>query len=213
MKSELVEIFDESVPRQFLEDTIRCMYGAYREAHDYCLKEYEPSEMHDLLPHVRRAMVERNWRAVAARHPGVSASAWPNSTASSYHTRIRSGRVILTASAVERPGALTRSAEFRNTYARTSQLSFEDADHASPTGGESLYAILLHGPDPARIYGPGFVHVGFPAADSSGYVENIDLMARFRELVRAEATTQIETVESEPSVRLRRRSDVEGGQA
>jgi hypothetical protein len=174
--SELRSIFFQGVPEAVLLDTARCIIGSYEEAFGYCRESFPGPEAHDLYPIVRRSMFERNWRARIKRHAQVTMAVEPNAIGNCFHTEMRSGRVVVTVSAVEAPGEIVREAVFRTGLAQESQLELF-LEPEPPPDDASLYAILLHGPLRSGILAsPGFIHVGFPGSDCNHYVDRFNLL-------------------------------------
>ena len=135
----------------------------YRDAADFCSDNYDPPEDHDLLGHVRRANIERMVRqAVQSHGNGARVVPIPNRIQSAFHRRVVVGSIVLTVSSVSDPKQLARDALFRSRYARDPQQHLFEDDIESPTGPESLYAILLHGPQRSGIDCPKFLQIGFP---------------------------------------------------
>lgn len=172
---EYEELFLATVPTVFLQDAARGISDAYLAASEECYARYPRAVAHDLTPHVRRAIIERDLLAVARKHPGLGGDDTPNRRGSSFHTLVHAGPIVLTESMVASPDTPVRYAAFRFTYARSSQLSlFEPSREPDP--GAPLYAILLHGPDELKPSRPAFITVRFPLPDCSAYVGRIDLI-------------------------------------
>jgi hypothetical protein len=169
--AEIVQIFDNSVPKHLQEALIHCIFGAYKTAFEDCSR-FPDEEARDLRPFVRWTQIRSDLRGLPARFPGIQASAEP------YHTLVTAGHIILTASAVDAPDVLPRPAQYRLEYASTSQL-----DLFNNTDGEFIYAILLHHPDPTDHRQPLFALIAFPDRFYEGYVYSVDLFARFESLV------------------------------
>jgi hypothetical protein len=178
-EAELVNLFFNDMPEDVLLDTARCAIGAYQEAYKYTRDNFPGEEAHDLYPILRRSMFERNWRSRLIRNKALTVSVEVNAAGNCYHTLVGCGRVIMTASAVERPSEMPRDAVYRKTLATPSQIELfdepEEVDEDAP-----LYAMLLHGPLGAGLLqSPMFLHVGFPTADCENYVTRVNLAERF----------------------------------
>jgi hypothetical protein len=202
--------FDEYVSSEFQKATLRCLFGAYYLSVVECAGIFPLQETHDLRPHYVRARFDAGWRQVAEKFSGIKATPEPNQNASSYHTAIDIGPVILTASAVVAPGELVRRAEFRETLARLNQIDLYTDEAPS---GTRLYAILLHGADQGNRKQPAFAEIAFPAPDCSSYLgRTIDLMARFPQVVHDLSNLDEETVKDDlwPEL-LRRKREQEPG--
>src|SRR5207237_1374675 len=153
--------FEESIPRQFQEDTLRCLFDSWWTAHEECRARFPESEHHDLVGHYRRALFEAQWRDVADDFkPEMEAVAEPNQIGSYFHTVITCGRIKITASAVDKPERIVRPADFRDTLAEDNQKFFSFMPrHKVPKDGW-LYALLLYGPGDHKY--PGFADIVFP---------------------------------------------------
>lgn len=178
--SELKNLFLQEVPEPVLVDTAKVVIGSYIEAFKYSCDNFPGPEAHDLYPIIRRAMFERNWRARVGRYPQVTLEAKPNAIGNCFHTEMSVGRVVMTVSAVEAPEELARSAVFRTGLARAGQLNlFAESELPPPDPDATLYAILAHGPLGFTLPSPGFLNVGFPAADCDTYVNRFSLLDCF----------------------------------
>lgn len=179
-------VFRKYVPGEFCLAAVKCVNESYEAAFAKC-SEWPDPEAHDLRPHERRAFVETGLRDVAGRY-GAVASAQPNCIGNCNHTEIRFGPVILTASFVETPNTVVRSAEFRKTFARSNQLYLFESP-APPSFDDPLYCILLHGvsDDPRK---PHFIQIRFPTPDCEGYVPGsmINLLREFENMRRQTET-------------------------
>jgi len=176
-----------AVPAGFFEDTLRCLCQSYGEAYKRGHEDYPDSEAHDLIPHLRRANVERDMRNLAQRH-GLHGRAALNVIRNSFHTRIIMDDIVMTISATMSPNEKVRDAEFRKSYANDPQCHLPLFPEDPPTidiRRDGLYVLLKHGPnceDPAKL---GFARIVFPTPDCSGYAcEDIDLWAKFSHVLK-----------------------------
>jgi len=207
--TQVASFFLSEVPENILLDSAKCVIGAYAEAHQYVRDNYPGEEGHDLYPIVRRAMFERNWRIRLLRHKDVEVQAEHNAGSNCYHTRARVGRVVITASAVDRPSEMARDATFRRTLAQAAQLVLPGLPEVEEDDDGYLYAILIHGPLAAGILrSPAFLHVGFPTPDCKSYVERIDLAEQFPVLQPEIGIKPADIQRRKP--RLRRQEDEKG---
>lgn len=197
-------IFHQEVPDQLLLDTGRCLLAAYRDAGMYARENYPGEEAHDVYPHLRRAMFERNWRAMMTRRPKVTADVMRNEAGNCFHTRVTVGRVVLTASAVEAPNSLVRDAVFRKTLAESSQHHLF-RERSLPPPDALLYAIILHGPTGVGILrAPGFIRVAFPSNELDSYVTSVDVVQHLPALAAELQATPSEPTASRVKPRLRK---------
>lgn len=206
---ELRNQFMKSVPRDFLEKSLRGLFAIYPMALQDLNKRFPPAEAHDLLPHYRRAMFESEWRKIAKSSPELRASFETNKTKNAWHTRIRCGKVILTASAVESPGEIVRYADFRKTLAENQTDLFRDQNNQPDKEGH-YYAILLHGPLDNDLSKPGFAEFGIPDMEFQQYLERINLFSEFPlvlETLQATASEEVVADDIWPELR----SDMDAG--
>jgi hypothetical protein len=177
-------------PDAFWEREIRGLFAAHRSSTELMNREYQRPEAENLLGFARRAKVEEYLRGTADLFPDMS---WSVERPSGpwYHTEVRSGPMVLTASAVQAPGDMVDKADFRASLAveNDAQLFPEDEpvedDHP-------LYAILVHSrfnsgdPQEAQRYAhlPGSAYLVFPTKGFSHYLHRINLFDRYPALVR-----------------------------
>gem|GEM_PF-2936862 len=189
---ELRRVLDESIQPMVQVELVRGLFQAYRDVYDGC-RGYPERLDRDAMGQLRRIQFDTVMKSVAERF-GLKVVVAPNEAGNCYHTRIQSGRLVLTASCVPGPKAMVRSAEFRKTYASDLQLTLDHPDFKKdePDPDSSIYAILLHGVAPesekkiltpeqreARLQRPGFARIAFPNRQVTTYVDSIDVMARF----------------------------------
>lgn len=213
-----VPLFHANAPDGFLRDVLQCVVKGWNDADQKTRDEFDEPERHDLFPHHRRAIIERELRGVAKRH-GLTGSPQKNRRKTSSFTQLVSGRVILTASAVREPDEIVRYADFRLTFARNSQLClFGEPEPVLPNA--PLYALVLHGPGAVETdeegnsfissAKPGFVKVVFPApvAGSKAKIEyvgsGVDLLARFPDVVAGDTVVKPEIVHDVIEAKLRK---------
>ncbi len=210
LSSDLIGIVDASLSRAFQVALLRCVLGTYRDTDEDCRTKYSWQIAHDLRGHLRRANLDTNLAMLAGRYPGVTASHEPNGKSNCYHTRLRAGRVVLTASAVPTPYSLPRDAEFRSTLARSPQMAFDFGPQQSPPAEDApLYVLLLHGPGEEDQAMPCFVHLAVPDEDCSVILARINLFARFASLPELRPVTQVEDTNRDLGLRVRQRLQVE----
>jgi hypothetical protein len=180
------DIFRDCICDEFCRELTRIVVRDYQRADAFCEEHFAQQEAHDTRPHIRRALIEQDVRNTARRFPHMAACAQPNSVNNCYHTEIRAGRVVLTISAVDNPEAIVREARFRLTYASEYQsaMPFMQQDNVEPMTERSVYAIVIHGPNPRERRLPGFVQIVFPVPDCTAYVAGrIDLLAEYPDVL------------------------------
>ena len=201
-----MEMFDQLMPVDFIKDTLACLRECYSGAHSRCL-DFPATEAHDLRPYYRKALFESQWRDVAKKHQ-LKAAAKLNKGRNSFHTRIKCGQVVLTASSVPDPSCIVRHAHFRETYAQNNQPSlFEPQKTPSPDA--LLYAILIHGGVKDQ---PGFADIVFPSPDCDRYLARIQLFQRYTEFAKKVTVTE-EIVPDTAAPRLRKDTETKSKNA
>jgi len=205
--SDLKGVFLQDVPESVAVDAARCVIGSYESAFRYCRDNFPGPEAHDLYPILRRSMLERNLRARLSRyHETTTSTPELNAIGNCYHTELRSGRVILTISAVQSHGEVVRDAVFRKTLAQNPQGELFRKRELPPEDA-CLYVILLHGPlGGGMLRSPGFIRIAFPDQDCETYVDSFNLLDVFP-ILRAEMDKLPKTVIERKKSRLRRDQD------
>ena len=199
---EIRAAFAQEFDSEFMEDTVRCLFACYKAAAQHCRDNFPREEAHDLLPIYRRALIEKEWRALAERYSNVRAVTVANEVGSSFASRISTGRMILTVCAVDSPGAMFRDAEFRKNLARDNQFGLFESPEAL-VSDPRYFGVLLHGPDALDASRPAFANVAFPSADCTRYIANLALFRICEPVVDSLTKDQQEYVELEPEVKLR----------
>ena len=205
--------FRANVSDEMLATIVKKIQGGTRDAArrtcDY-VKDgiYTKHVARDLFPHARRAAVETCLFDLAVEFPLVKVASRPNKTLSSYHTEIRVGNVVMTASAVLTPYGMVREADFRNSYAGP-QIRLFDLDWKSnltvakfeeqPSDDDLVYGIILYCAADRNRFEIGSVRVGFPNEDCSAYRDKMDLMRLFPETARK---TDVEQIQDQAVVNL-----------
>lgn len=163
------DIFNSQVPSKLLIDITKAIYNAYSEAYEYCSSNYDWHQVHDILPLIRKANIERNVLHCVKQHSYVNAKSRPNEIKNCYHVLIRCSDVILTISAVSSPGKMVREAIFRKQYAMDDQISLFP-DYNEKSLNRNLYGIILHKPSKKWPLYPEFLMIRFPDASLSKYL-------------------------------------------
>jgi len=177
-EKELESIFDKAYSPDIQAAIIKSLFNAYKVAHNEC-KHFPKEEAHDILPFYRWVQLRTELRGLDGRFQEITATAEPNGTASSYHVALKSDRVMLTVSSVDRPGILPRMAEYRKQYANESQLHLF---RPIPTE-TNIYAVLIHGAEREDKTYPSFAQIVFPSVGFSSCIHKIDLFDRFNNIV------------------------------
>lgn len=193
----VLELFEESVPKPFLEDVLTAVFDCYAAANERCESLFEGPEAVNLRPFVRRGLIEQSLREIAGKYSGIAATSErgiigeKGQTSWWYHTLVRCGPVAFTQNAVGDPNELVRPSLFREGYAASNrQLLLFPMEEAGDDGhrlatmqGVKLYGILLHGQS-ADVELPGFAVVRFPNYKYDGYLTGqVNLFDRFPAVV------------------------------
>lgn len=207
-----VALFHADFPDDPLKRIIRTIFKAYADAAESS-KSFSPEERHDLLPQLRRALIERNVRFVGERFKkdGVTVRPCQNAGNNHYHNRIESGRVVLTVHKVDSPDEMVRDAVYRRGYAQSWQYDCLRPDEPPPPDTR-LYGLLLHVPDDDYRNPPTSLVVRFPDEYCEQYVGfPIDLYKRFPEIDDQGRDDGTEFVNVPPVPRLRPVPDTGSG--
>lgn len=194
MVIKLVQIFDKAVPLDFQKACVRSIQQAYDEAYrrtgeDLCL---EKEEGHDLLPYLRRTLIERNLKNLARYYQGVHVSTRKNAARNCHHNVIHIGNLMMTISSIDYPSRKVRQAKFRDNYIQMTLFDFLRCQNEEifPIEGGLCYLIICHGEDIYSKGRLGFVKIVFP--DTNGnYIPVIDLLSRFPEVITPAPETEI----------------------
>lgn len=163
------------VPADFWVNFIRAAIKESRAAYEACA-EFEPSEMHDAFPHLRRAHIEQAFRDVARMH-GADTAAPSNAHGGAYHSTARWPGITMTLARADSPSQLPREAVFRDTLAMSAQRDLFKNDDVPPTG-DSVFAVLTYGNQPSTEWKcgfPAFVSVVFPDQANQAVIDFVDL--------------------------------------
>ena len=185
--------FDSVISNDIQQDIVRHVFKGYVEA-DKLVKrqEYQPGPAKNCYPYVRWVEIDNNCLALNKKYPGLQTSSEQNIVRNSFHTLISLGNVRITVSAVGTPSSLPRTALFRNNLAScqyrfdisADQGRFELRDLKS-VNDMIVYAFVIHGPMLDNPRFPGFVHAAFPDENCTRYLDRINLLKRFPDLVEA----------------------------
>jgi hypothetical protein len=207
------DAFLSNIPRDFLSDTLTCVFESYRDAFDMCHEHMDESEMFDMLASNRRAFIEKNLRSVAHRYPTVGVRIEQNIRGTSHFTIVTSGVVDFTVAKSGSSARMPRPAVYRlNLFAQSQASMFAD-DRAKPDS--RLYGLLLHGPwrkkqltseNVAFIKFPAFAVVVFPD-HAAKILTAIDLFRECRHVV-TRFMPPVEKVEVASPTPLRKRKKV-----
>jgi hypothetical protein len=179
----LREILVADIPPAFVTRFLDAAAWAYREA--WQRAENDPSltdaAKDDLIPHLRRALIESKLHEVGL-DCGLRVESERVSSGAYRYVAARSGRFVLTCSKTSGRNAVPRGSIFRDQYAEINehlnQASLFPA--TSDPGAESLYGIIVHGPD-GKGDKIGFCCVGFLSPDKQEWVQEPTDLADIRD--------------------------------
>lgn len=184
-QTELEGLFCDSVSDEWCQDMLKAVREAYIFAHNNCVKDrLNEANIHDLHSHLLRSVIETELLSISMKH-GMKAESQHNSRKSYHHTVVEAGNIRFTASSVRNSNKMPRYAEFRHLYQSNGQLPLWKDDIKNEL---LVYAILLYGPSHARL--PSFVKIVFPSKHCKNYVESIDLISKYPNIIEGFATEE-----------------------
>ena len=165
----LLDLVSVELPQKWVMEVMRVWPQLYKEAYERSFNDpaYDTTEGHDKIGVERRALCEKQFRRISVDH-GLDAKAIPNRRKTSYYSLLRSGRLILTQSAVQHEWQMARPAMFREQHAALNEFFMSptlfDWERALPNLSDPgcPYAVLFHGPAPGKPSELGFLVLGFP---------------------------------------------------
>jgi hypothetical protein len=168
-------LYDESMPPALGRELLRVLAKHFDETPDFVESHWQGPEAHDLRGYIRRAYIQQDLRSVANRwEPHVTATFERTEKGGSHYTVITAGRLVLTASWIDAPWVMPRSAEFRRQNAETLQLNWLRPSVAPADG--AVYAILVYGGMGRR---PTFANVAFPDHACEGWLHSVSLREKY----------------------------------
>jgi hypothetical protein len=177
-KSVLEQLFDDNYPPDWIKGALQILDTSWKESREHCRSiKFGPGESRDLISHYCRGRFETELRRHSSKFPGMTAENRLNTPKTYSHTYIKSGNLVLTASAVLLPNRKPRQAEFRSEYNSNGQLELFKSIEQMQAESKEVYALLLYGPPQAEV--PSFLRVAFPSKHWVRYIESVDLMARY----------------------------------
>jgi hypothetical protein len=183
--------FDSVISNDIQQDIVRCVFKGYVEADKFVNhREYQPGPAKNCYPYIRWIEIDDNCLALNKKYPGLQTSSEQNIIRNSFHTLVSLGNVRITISAVATPSSLPRTAVFRNNLAScqyrfdisADQKWFELRDLES-VKDRIVYAFVIHGPMLDNPRFPGFIHIAFPDESCTRYLDRINLLKRFPDLI------------------------------
>lgn len=189
---ELAAMTEQYVPVEFQRRALQGVFTAHQVSAEFVRAEFAPSEAVNLLPYYRRAKLEGYLRDAAERS-GIAAKAMKSPGSGWFHSEVRNGPVVLTASTVQTPCGPVDPSEFRISLAEDNPLYLWEEPGDVPTEEPPLYILLLHSrsiwrtAEEEQRYGglPGSAFLAFPAAGLETYLHTINLFEAFPDIVES----------------------------
>lgn len=204
--TEIQRHFRRSFPPDVLQGFARCVWAAYTDAHKICSDHLLRDQAHDVRGHLRRALIERNWKNYARRVPGAQVHQESNTIGSSRHIVVELEGVRLTQSLADGPNDIIQKARFRDTYAEASQIDlFTVPEQRKQRPDAKLYAMFLHGAsdNPAQ---PRFMSIVFPTREGDAYIyeATVNVLGECSDLAQSIRADRPEDIGDDLMLELRR---------
>ena len=174
MRETLQELVAKNAPPVWLGQIYHRIMQCYKEA-DAHVANYtllgEP-ERRNLLPHLRRALVEADQRKWAIEC-GLRATVENTEPDGHQFMLIKTGRLCFTISKTATSCSLPDTCAFRKQHSRVNDMLMQQemfVVNTAPADDDLIYAILTHGPGPNRR-DLDFVYLGFPNPQMTGWAE------------------------------------------
>lgn len=183
METHLLTELVRHLPRPFVSELLRKIEWVYKEAHGAVKNDplIAQPEHEYLYPHYRRSILEKALRDLAVA-TGMEGRISTNQDGNHQFTEIVAGRFVFTCSHSTGPDyMMLRSSHFRRQNAELNALlaQFEftgggfEKFHPKDTGG-LLNAVIYHATDrndPSQV---GYLRLGFPKHDNSGWAAKFE---------------------------------------
>ena len=188
------EELEEQVTAQLTEPFLRRVVGSVHRAHqvarDDCRMKFAETEVQNVVPWYRRALLEGFLRDAADLTPQLS-SRVVMTEGGWNHTEIQGGHIVLTASSVPYACGPAQVADYRLHLAQTNQPSLFD----EPQNFKEipLYAMLLHSRSSWDTveewikwgHLPGSAYLVIPSLSVDRYIIKVDLFRKYPDIVAA----------------------------
>lgn len=177
----LYDLVLQDIPIDFLNQFVfEKLPEAYIEARRISNSSFAAPEAKVILPYNRRAKAEEYFRMTANSYPEMLVTTEKNFAKNNSFTQVRSGRIVMTISAVNTPREVVVGARFRETLAQEGHFQYGlftsiSEQQAPSQTGDAYYAILLHSKVSKNGDNSYFARIVFPSKDCKQYVTNIDL--------------------------------------
>jgi len=175
MEPQILQSILRALPEQFVYDIPRCIETSYWEAHTESFNNPllgEEASYH--YPYYRRSILEKKMRD-AALDAGLRAERKSTPSGHYHYTEIHAKDWVFTVKHAYNKYHMPQSSTFRQQGSRLncqlqqlimpSILGIEESVESS-----KFYAIIHHGADCKDISKPGFIRIGVPLEDFSGWM-------------------------------------------
>ena len=172
-----VQFIDEQlhpiVQRALAEEVVIPAYARARRT----TSDWHPAFKRDAIMVNVHNEIQNGLLGLSETFPELAVTIEPNSSGTAHYARLRSGRLLVTASQTRSRGSIPRSSNFRSELAsRFNPMLFEPE-----AVGELTFAVLAHGvhrEDPIQ-YHPSYIEILVPDEASQQWICHIDLMKRY----------------------------------
>ena len=221
MSNVLLHRFLNAVPREFVKWLLVRQHSVYQQSIALAFNEqpWTNAEAITLLPYVRRALWEADFRKAAIEH-GLKTHNSDHAAKNSSCVLVKADRIILTGHYVDGPNDFVREAESRKQNAGVNRWLNHHIDNRLlttpvPTLDERpIYVNVLHGAwfparrEDAMTIDPStsFLRFAIPAADSNQYLAGCnwsaqELLAQYSPVNIVEPTAKSLPDEAKPTIK------------
>lgn len=221
MSAVLLQRFLAAVPHGFVQWLLSRQLSIYKQSIElaFNVQPWTHAEGITLLPYIRRALWEADFRNAAIQH-GLKADDSDHKARNSSCVLVKAGSIILTGHCVDGPNDFVREAESRKQNAGVNRWLTHYVDSrllmapAPKLEDRPIYINVLHGAwfptrqqdaitvDPSTC----FLRFAIPAADSNQYLAGCnwsaqELLSMYAPAAAAEPTAKSIPDEARPSVK------------
>lgn len=184
MNDPLREYLIADVPPAFVTRLLAAADWVYKEAHAHVQNNplLGDAERAYVEPHYRRALFERQMMD-AALDSGLRAETARVASGAAQYNVVHAGRLVLTCSKTSSRYVVPRACSFREQYSDINEHIDQRQLFPMPSnpGAESLYCIIIHGPDAARPGELDYCCFGFPTRDLEKWAQEPIALADIRD--------------------------------
>lgn len=175
-----------ALPESFLPNVLQSIFNAYETAPDQIREMLDAPEASNAEGGFRGLKVQGNLRGVAQRFPDELTTAAVPSVNGWFHTEVRCGSIVLTASSVRSPCGPVSSSTFREALAAETVVNPQN-EFFPVDDGSLIYVMVLHSRYLSAEYKerlkysrlPGAVWLAWPKRrDLAAYVHRVNLYQR-----------------------------------